>query len=245
MKVFRWPRGNAGQTSAEPSSLESALPSLRRLREERAWAPLTPPTTVGQRAARVAEARAKVVYHPLPHERLPEGQPARPSWFWFPALKRSGLRIPGTALLLLAGAMAGVSPLSAVWFAGAALALAAVTVWAIWTFEFKPERFNVQNVHSLGYAPPFLSEALALFMAMRAMEQAGLEPEEWYVAENPPSAWTRAKDGAVVRYLLRPFTHDANYGIARFQHVRRLDVSCTVTVQLSGSWVNCRLTWNQ
>lgn len=102
MNVLRGPWGDTARRPAGPSPLACALPRLRQLREKRAWEPVTPPSTVGQRALRVREAQGRVVYHPVPPERLPEWDPPAWEWSWLPDTRGARIRCAGLLVVLVA-----------------------------------------------------------------------------------------------------------------------------------------------
>ena len=71
----------------EVSRFASVLPRIRAIREECNWQPLTSASAAEQRSERVASARRRIIYHPVPYERGLEWRfPLRRTWWlWLTA----------------------------------------------------------------------------------------------------------------------------------------------------------------
>ena len=75
MKILAWQRLFQRRHSDRASPFADVLPRVRTIREHCDWQSSTTPASREQRRERVLRARQKIVYRPVPYDRVPDSVP--------------------------------------------------------------------------------------------------------------------------------------------------------------------------
>src|ERR1041384_4685364 len=85
MKILTWRWSRSEPLTRTCSPFAHLLPTVRQMRESRQWPEVSTEAAIAQRAARVADARKNLSYHPTSPERFADGtdRPEWPYWAWY------------------------------------------------------------------------------------------------------------------------------------------------------------------
>src|SRR6266511_2455715 len=115
-------------------------------------------------------------------------------------------------------------------------------VWVVLVTDWSDRNIGYSVRSQRPFAPPFLSEQLALTKAQEALAQRGLDTNAWTAVQIPVRKGSVAPDGMRDVYLFRSTAGNPNSGYIMFQASDGREPECMVDVQLQGNQIRCTVS---
>jgi hypothetical protein len=216
MNILGWQLHFRKRRTERASPFAAVLPKVRTMRENCDWLPVTPvAATVEPRRSRIATARRRITYRPIPHEETADSSVEQPRsrWLW----------MGGLIVLLTAGVVSAILLRSG----------------------HSRDARHVTHVYQYHYAmapPPFLTDSTAISAAMATLTRSGLDQNWWTPVRVTNRNDNLAPDGSRDTYLVRTPPGAPNSGVVIFESERAGEPERIVLLQLEGAHLSATIS---